>query len=161
MGFATAGEQDDDDMDMLEEEHDPDPDAMDWQPTTPARRPAPGQLQSPVSPLSRAGLGSSWAAWGSSNGNRNGGVDEATGLENLLARTNLADMDGGGRNWGGGGGGGAGKVARGGAGRGRGRGRGGRGGQEFEWRWVYVASLVPLTVAAYVAWRNVRGPDYS
>lgn len=167
-GGAGAGEEDDDDMDLLE--LDEDPDAMDWQPTTPARLRAGangggGAFQSPISPLSsRTGPSNYWAAWG--NGNGNGGFDEATGLENLLARTNLADLDGsggfgsgggGGSRWGGGGGGGVGgKGGRGRTGWQTRRGRGGRG-QEFEWRWVYVASLVPLTVAAYIAWRNVRG----
>lgn len=162
-----AEEEDDDDMDLLE--LDEDPDAMDWQPTTPARLRAGangGAFQSPISPLSsRMGPSNSWAAWGNGR-NGNGGFDEATGLENLLARTNLADLDGSGgfgggggsgSRWGGGGGGGVGgRGGRGRTGRQTRRGRGGRG-QEFEWRWVYVASLVPLTVAAYIAWRNVRG----
>lgn len=162
-GAGAEEEEDDDDMDLIDE----DPDAMDWQPTTPARLRAGangGAFQSPISPLSsRTGPSNSWAAWG----NGNGGFDEATGLENLLARTNLADLDGsggfggsgggGGSRWGGGGGGGVGgRGGRGRTGRQTRRGRGGRG-EEFEWRWVYVASLVPLTVAAYIAWRNVRG----
>lgn len=169
-GAGAGEEEEDDDMDLLE--LDEDPDAMDWQPTTPARLRAGangGAFQSPIpiSPLSsRTGPSNSWAAWGNGR-NGNGGFDEATGLENLLARTNLADLDGSGgfggvggggsSRWGGGGGGGVG--GRGGrerTGRQTRRGRGRRG-QEFEWRWVYVASLVPLTVAAYIAWRNVRG----
>lgn len=168
-GAGEDEEDEDDDMDLIDE----DPDAMDWQPTTPARLRAGangGAFQSPISPLSsRTGMSNSWAAWGNGNGNGNGngGFDQATGLENLLARTNLADLDGSGGfgggggsgigRWGGGGGGVGGAArGRGRTGRQRGRGRGGRG-QEFEWRWVYVASLVPLTVAAYFAWRNVRG----
>ncbi|THH14364.1 hypothetical protein EW146_g5955, partial [Bondarzewia mesenterica] len=90
-----------------------DPDAMDWSPTSPPT----GLWRRDVRPP----------------------TDEATGLESLLARTNIAERP-------------VFPDAR--AERAGGAKSGDR--PRWKWGWVYALSLVPLAAVAYVAWSGVR-----